>query len=233
MANSSSSNIPVSLALEWYKIRDMFFGLNKVAQDFHLVLLLASSCKHPDACWLSSVCAGKIVKTGRQLRRQVFLALGQEDARAVCFAWMLGGRSDWTPLRRVAELGYAFAQSSLASRTESVEPFMFAQLAVSQGERDGFYELGCCVAMGARRIWKRQSKTFCWQPTKNMSWQCVCLDICLTSLIRRNGDGWVLRQLVARKDTSLHAFQKPSRSSLLVQEMLPVCLQLAKFCKDK
>jgi hypothetical protein len=87
MASSSSHNnnsgVPLATLLEWYKIRDTFFGHNLVSLNIPLSLELSLSCEHPDACWLTEVCAGKDVKTIEDSKR-VFSALGQTDARALC-----------------------------------------------------------------------------------------------------------------------------------------------------
>ena len=112
MASSSAHNhngIPFATQLEWYKIRDTFFGHNFVSKNVPLAIELAASCQHPDARWLVEACAGKDVDTKEDAKR-VFSALGQNDARALCFAWILGDRRDLTSLRRSAELGFAFAQ---------------------------------------------------------------------------------------------------------------------------
>jgi hypothetical protein len=149
MASSSSHNnngIPLATLLEWYKIRDTFFGDNHVSQNIPLALEMASSCHHPDARWLTEACAGKDVITEEDAKR-VFSALGQNDARALCFAWLHGDQEDSAPLRRSAELGFAFAQACLAGRRGD-EKFKFAQLAAAQGERGGFYELGRCFYDG-------------------------------------------------------------------------------------
>jgi hypothetical protein len=78
---------------------------------------------------------------------------------------MLGDRGarDLAPLRRSAELGFAFAQALMAVRTEGDEKFKFAQLAAAQGERDGFIGLvGVFVMVKAvKRTWTRQRKIFC------------------------------------------------------------------------
>jgi hypothetical protein len=55
--------------------------------------LLPLSCHHPDAHWLTEVCAGKDVNT-REDTEEIFSALGQNNARALCFTWMLGDRRD-------------------------------------------------------------------------------------------------------------------------------------------
>jgi hypothetical protein len=149
MASSSSHNnkgIPLATLLEWYKIRDSFFGENYVSQNIPLALELASACQHPDAQWLVEACDGKDVSTRVDAKR-FFSALGQNDARALCFAWLCldyEEQEDLAPLRRSAELGFAFAQALLARETRGEERFKFAQLAAAQGERDGFFFLGVC-----------------------------------------------------------------------------------------
>jgi hypothetical protein len=80
---SHNNSIPLATLLEWYKIRDTFFGDNYVSQNIPLALELASSCQHPDARWLTEACAGKGVTTKEDGKR-VFSALGQNDARALC-----------------------------------------------------------------------------------------------------------------------------------------------------
>jgi TPR repeat protein len=150
MASLSSQNnngIPLATLLEWYKVRDTFFGDNCVSQSIPLALELASSCQHPDARWLTEACAGKDKNTVEDANR-VFSALGQNDARALCFVWMLGDDTDLAPLRRSAELGFDFAQALLSARALGMERFMLAQLAATQGERDGFALLGWCFRFG-------------------------------------------------------------------------------------
>jgi hypothetical protein len=153
MASSSSShNIGISLPtlLEWYKIRDAFFGVNFVDQNIPLALQLASSCEHPDARWLTEACAGKDVTTKEDAKR-VFSALGQNDARALCFTWVLGdfvARQELALVRDSAELGFAWAQAWLAGKTRGEECFKLAQLSAAQRERDGFSWLGCCFRDG-------------------------------------------------------------------------------------
>jgi hypothetical protein len=79
--------------------------------------------------------------------KRVFSALGQTDARALCFSWLCGDR-DLGLLRRAGELGFAFAQAWMAEKTRGEQKFKFAQLATAQGERDGFFWLGCCFCNG-------------------------------------------------------------------------------------
>jgi hypothetical protein len=151
MASSSSHNnsgIPLATLLEWYKIRDTCFGQNYVSQNIPLALELAGRCQHPDARWLTEACAGKNLRTKEDGKR-VFSALGQGDARALCFTWLLGDQEDLLPLRRSAELGFAFAQASMALKVhDGTEKLEFALLAAAQGERDGFFWLAVCYREG-------------------------------------------------------------------------------------
>jgi hypothetical protein len=137
MASSSSHNnngLPLATLLEWYKIRDTFFGENCVSQNIPLAIERATSCAHPDARRLTDACAGKDVVT-REDAKGVFSSLGQNDPLALCIAFALGDRGDVAPLLRSAELGFAFAQAWVAElKTRGEEKFEFAQLAAAQGD---------------------------------------------------------------------------------------------------
>jgi hypothetical protein len=149
MASSSSHNngIPLSTLLDWYMIRDTFFGSSFVSQNIPLALEMAASCDHLDTRWLTEACAGKDVTTKEDAKR-IFSAFGPNDARALCFAWQLSDKVEDSPLRRSAELGFAWAQALMAWKTDGEERFKFAQLAAAQGERLGFFWLGCCYREG-------------------------------------------------------------------------------------
>jgi hypothetical protein len=153
MASSSphtNNSIPLATLLEWYKIRDTFFGRNFVSRNIPLALEMAGSCQHPDARWLSEACAGKDVNTEED-GKKVFSALGQNDARALCFMWGCceeDEEEDFSLLRRSAELGFAFAQALIAQENPGPEEFKFAQLSAAQGERDGLFQLGFCFYDG-------------------------------------------------------------------------------------
>jgi hypothetical protein len=146
LSSHSNNTIRFATLLEWYKTCDTFFGQNRASQNIPLAIAIASSCQHLDARWLTETCAGKDVITKEDAKR-VFSAIGQNDARALCFAWRCGG-SDLVPLRRSAELGFAFAQAEWAGIFWGEGKFTFAQLAASQGERDGFTWLGVCFRDG-------------------------------------------------------------------------------------
>ncbi len=143
--------VPLVELFKWLDVRDTLLGQNRKKQDFAAVLALARDCKHPDAVWLTSVFEGKDVSTKEDVR-EVFLCC-ENDARALCFAWhLIDDRwNDLPLLRRAAEMGNAFACSSLSDHVWSEnkeEVFRFAQLAAAQHERDGFRELGFCFRAG-------------------------------------------------------------------------------------
>ena len=126
--------VPLVELFKWLDVRDTFLGQNEREQDVTAALVLARDCKHPDAEWLTSIFEGKDVSTKEDVKK--VLLLHENDARALCFAWFLTcDRKDL--LRRSAEMGYAFACSTLSSFVwdEDVdEAFRLADLA--QNERD-------------------------------------------------------------------------------------------------
>jgi hypothetical protein len=139
------------LEKQWLEIRDIFFGHNCVKQDITRALELANACPHKEALWLTSVFAGKTASTKRE-SFVVFLGLGENDARGLCFAALLddGAQKEksFVLSRRSTELGYAFAQAKMADETSGEECFRFATIAASQRERDSFYRLGFCFEHG-------------------------------------------------------------------------------------
>lgn len=136
---------------KWYKIRDMCFARNNALLNIPLAIKMAAVCDHPDAQWLIEACAGKDVNTKADAK-EVFSAFDENDARALCFKWLVGyirdQKKDLFLLRRSAELGFAFAQALFAEWTESEERFNLAQSAATQGERRGFLLLGACFESG-------------------------------------------------------------------------------------
>ncbi len=133
--------VPLVELSKWLHVRDTFLGQNNKEQDVTGALALARDCKHPDAEWLTSIFEGKDVST-KEEAKEVFL-LSQDDARAICFAWCLTDdrEEDLSRLRRAAEMGNAFACSTLCRECweeSKEEAFRLAQLATSQHERDGF-----------------------------------------------------------------------------------------------
>ena len=144
-------DISSEVVCEWYKIRDMFFGENCVVRNIPMALEMATSCKHPDAQWLMAACAGKDVKTEEDARK-AFLALGQNDARALCFAWLCDEHSEYeepTLLLRSAELGCALGRACLAEQVNNgYTRLEMALLAAAQRERNGYYQLARCFSFG-------------------------------------------------------------------------------------
>jgi hypothetical protein len=106
-------------------------------------LELASVCEHPSAVWLTEVFGGFEVNT-KEEARQVFL--GKNDPRALCFAAVLV--RDFDEIRRVADLGDAFAQVERAWLTSGQERFRWSEKSAGQGERDGFFYFGYCHRYG-------------------------------------------------------------------------------------
>jgi hypothetical protein len=130
--------------LEWYKIRDTLLGGNHAKIDVKKALELAAACEHPDAVWLTKLFGGRDVNT-KEEAIQAFLCC-ENDLRALCFAAFLGGIA--VEIRRSADLGDAVAQAWMACRTEGEEGFRWAEKSAAQGERNGFYALGCCWEFG-------------------------------------------------------------------------------------
>jgi hypothetical protein len=122
----------------WYKIRDLCFGHNNVEINFEKALELAAVCLHPNAVWLTKLFDGRSAST-LELATLVFREC-ENDARALCFAGMIGW--DDSELRLAAELGDAFAQAMMSAQTHGEASFRWAEKSAAQGERDGFFWLG-------------------------------------------------------------------------------------------
>ncbi len=129
--------VPLVELFKWLDVRDTLLGQNKRKQDVTAALALARDCKHPDAMWLTSIFEGKDVST-REGAREVLL-LGENDARALCFAWYLteNCEDDLTLLRRASEMGNAFACSTLSEK-------------VRFEKQRGSFSVGSSCCFGAR-----------------------------------------------------------------------------------
>ncbi len=143
--------VPLVELFKWLDVRDTLLGDNFKKQDITAALALARDCKHPDAVWLTSIFEGKDVSTKEKVR-EVFL-WHQDDARALCFAWWMNEMrgNDLTLLRRAAEMGNAFACSTLGGKVwpeSEEEAFRLAQFSVAHRECDGFFLLGFCFGYG-------------------------------------------------------------------------------------
>ncbi len=151
--------VPLVELFKWLDVRDTLLGDNYKKRDIAAALALARDCKHPDAVWLTSIFVGKDISTKEDVR-EVF-CLCQDDARALCFAWLLmdeeDQQNDLTLLRRAADMGNAFACATLCDQVwdgseavllARVEAFGLAQAAASKFERDGFHWLGSCFRGG-------------------------------------------------------------------------------------
>jgi len=86
----------------------LFFWPKLEGTTVKRALELAATCRHPDAQWLTDMCAGKDMKTIEEAK--VFLSQGNDDARALRFAAVIDENDvDQDLLRRSAEMGFAFA----------------------------------------------------------------------------------------------------------------------------
>jgi len=168
--------------LQWLEIRDHFVGSAyawpNVNKDVKRALELAPSYQHPEARWLMEAFAGRAVNSNADA---IAVLEEKNDARSLCFTAIRSRRFDVVRLRQSAELGYAFAQSSMAQETSGQEQFTFASQAASQGERDGFFWLGRCFASGegCERDREKAKKNFLIAANLNhagaMSWYGVLL----------------------------------------------------------
>jgi TPR repeat protein len=140
----SSHRSPELIA--WYEIRDTLLGENHFKQDIKKALQRAAVCQHPDAVWLTNLFSGCDVKTPEEAR-QVFLGC-EDDARAICFAGLIGHQADKVLLRRAAKKDCAYAQAWMAGKTAGEEIFRWAQKSAAQVERGGFYMLAFCYRFG-------------------------------------------------------------------------------------
>jgi len=193
----SLSSDDLALKLEWYEIRDLLLGHNEKQQDVKRALELASTCRHPDAQWLTGVCAGKNVKT-REDAKAGFLAQGNEDALAMCFAALVDEDDvDRDLLRRSAEMGFALAQAWMSFYVSGLECFTFASGATAQGERDGFCWLGYCFkyADGCEKDLEKAKENYLLAAKMDMLLRCISMASCLLSLIRSAGTGGALLRL--------------------------------------
>lgn len=99
---------------------------------------------------------------------EIFLAQGQDDARALCFAAFVDEDEaiDVARMRRSAEMGYPFAQVLFAGELlmSGVKDlaFQFASQAALQGDREGFNILGTCLryGLGCERNLEEAKKNF-------------------------------------------------------------------------
>jgi TPR repeat protein len=137
-------------------------------------------------------------------------------------------------LRRSAELGFAFAQALMAEETRGEEKFKFAQLAAAQGERDGFFWLGCCFrdGEGCEKDLDKAKENFLLASELGHVSAMIGLEICLTSRIRSDGDGGAGRQLLETAGVFCPILRNKSNCSILALEVLLSCLQSDKLCKD-
>jgi hypothetical protein len=236
MASSSSHNnngIPLATLLEWYKIRDTFFGHNFVSQNIPLALELASSCQHPDARWLTEACAGKDVTTKEDAKR-VFSALGQNDARALCFAWMLGDRRDLAPLRRSAELGFAFAQALMAGKTRRRGEVQVCSAGCCSRRARWLLLAWCCFrdGEGCEKDLDKAKENFLLASELGHVWAMIELGDLLDESDPQRWRWWGRAAALGDSWSFCPILRNKSNCSILALEVLLSCLQSDKLCKD-
>ncbi len=138
--------VPLVELFKWLDVRDTLLGENYKVQDIAAALALARDCEHPDAVWLTSIFEGKDVSTRKEAGK--VLLLHKNDARALCFFTLTDNRENaFHSLRRSAEMGNAFACSTLCGQVwceEEAFAASLAQRAAFQLERDGCFWLGRC-----------------------------------------------------------------------------------------
>jgi hypothetical protein len=132
---------------DWYIVRDTLFGSNKCLQNVKKAFELAAVCDHELARWLLSLFADHTV-TNKVEVQQVFLALGNDDARALCFGACMQEPVNMDMVERAARLGDALAQATIAKKGDVQSKWSWAEKAARQGEREGFFELGTCYMYG-------------------------------------------------------------------------------------
>ncbi len=130
--------------IAWYVVRDMFNGANSVKRNIPEALKLATTCKHPEAVWLTSIFAMHDNIHTQKDARQVFLSHKNDD-KAAYFACLFDVNTPINqPLLKRLVNGYQYYSASLPFVTD----IHWAENAASQGERDGFYWLGYCYDQG-------------------------------------------------------------------------------------
>jgi hypothetical protein len=119
-------------------------------EDAEKTLQLARESRHPDALWLASLFPPDVAVT-KQHMAEVMLRHG-DDPRAMHLAWLASDPSNYSLVRRAAEMGYAPAQAQLASSFDSDydddAAYTWAKQAAEQQNRRGVYWLAWCYVRG-------------------------------------------------------------------------------------
>jgi hypothetical protein len=135
----SWSDEEFELSRRWGEVRDTFLGQNYVTQDVKKALVLAATCKHPEARWLTALFEGRKVANKFEAN-EVLESAGVEDATALCFSSLTCGLRNRDVLLESANRGCALAQAEVAKLAGNGR--VWAQKAADQGEREGFLTLG-------------------------------------------------------------------------------------------
>ncbi|MBX9637291.1 MAG: hypothetical protein K2Q45_07050, partial [Nitrosomonas sp.] len=139
---------------QWYLCRDTLIGCNYVEQNVPKALTLAKECLHPDAVWLNAVVANALIFCPRDLIGVLSEEKYKEDARALCFKYLLDQTND-DCLLKAANLGYVFAKVLVIQnhyvfcRLVSISSNILNDLNITlkecceTGEREAFFIMGC------------------------------------------------------------------------------------------
>ena len=148
--------VPISDLLEWLKIRDLFFADNNRVQvvdgwSMEHALKLASTCKHPEAKWLSDMFKLKNKVANVQEAREVFLS-HQNDPKAEFYSWFIFQKQQMRFQRDMVSkvaVSVPLAAATFANYVRSAEDtFHFAAIACAGKERSGYYVMGMCYLRG-------------------------------------------------------------------------------------
>ncbi|MBX9635985.1 MAG: hypothetical protein K2Q45_00350 [Nitrosomonas sp.] len=129
---------------QWFCIRDLFFGWNYLEKDAIYAISLAKTCPHVDAQWLYNTFQS--CKTNDDIRRILaLLRCGRGLIFSACFSDPHQRNDlhlvDLASLHK-NPLALALKAKSGLSAVTSKE---YAEMAVVQGEREGYYQLYWCL----------------------------------------------------------------------------------------
>lgn len=127
--------------LQWYKIRELWFGYNSVEQNRLKAMQLAETCEHPEAQWLCG--KSEVHVKGHQIYFASKINFTQER---------IEDEFDKKCIEQSALLDHPFGNvcfSMLCSiQRNSLLKFEHAEKAALQGDRDGMFCLAGCYYRG-------------------------------------------------------------------------------------
>ncbi|MBX9636014.1 MAG: hypothetical protein K2Q45_00495 [Nitrosomonas sp.] len=188
--------------IEWFDIRDIYFGLNCMFPCKTEALALATKCAYPDAQWLC--------KEHERLKADVnnthlFMGNDAGEARTMTFRAMSSRPVDEELLSKAAAMGYVFAQyySVCMKYLKFVSAVMpdvsiFEQCAL-QGEREAIQILGALYMYGSHGVKKNRDLSrqyyFCAAQLGHLP----AMESYARELTLNNPEKWYWIGLVAKK----------------------------------